>query len=527
MIASDLDKSSGEITSNSPEALKYFSEGIAFDLKMEYPEAVVQFKNAVAADPKFAMAHHRLSACYSNMGEEAEAQKYRQKAMELRGRVSERERLLIESDYYSYDKNEPEKSIEILLKLLKLYPDDLLGNRYLAIVYGHLGQMDKNILYREKAFRLYPESPKDCLNLVNSYLYMGWLGKIEEFLKAYLKDFPDTLSARWQLFEAYVYQNKFDLALSELDARLRLEPKFQITINRAVVYYSKGDVQATEQECQKLLNSKNKKDQCWGKMITSYLLVLKGLLGKAKNSYEETLAWATKEEDRKELSYLVIYLSWIFQNLIGLDLAMGNFSEANELGEEAIRIFREEKESIYQWLRLRIFFIFQGRIQLAQKNIAEAMKTTEELRNHMANEKDQSLQCLPLFLSGLTDIERGDYQKAIGELEKAEELLGTFSTTLPFWEWQALYHEALGRAYFMGKKLKKAEEEYRKIASTGIYRLMPETWVQSFYWLGRIAEERGKKGRAREHYTKFLDFWKNADPGLPIVEDAKKRLSAL
>jgi len=40
-----------------------------------------------------------------------------------------------------------------------------------------------------------------------------------------------------------------------------------------------------------------------------------------------------------------------------------------------------------------------------------------------------------------------------------------------------------------------------------------------------IIEEQGDTARA--NYRKFLDLWKNADPGLPEVEDARVRLTGL
>ncbi len=45
--------------------------------------------------------------------------------------------------------------------------------------------------------------------------------------------------------------------------------------------------------------------------------------------------------------------------------------------------------------------------------------------------------------------------------------------------------------------------------------------------LGKIYEQKGWKGKAIEHYEKFLDLWKDADPGISEVEDAKKRVAGL
>jgi cytochrome c-type biogenesis protein CcmH/NrfG len=45
--------------------------------------------------------------------------------------------------------------------------------------------------------------------------------------------------------------------------------------------------------------------------------------------------------------------------------------------------------------------------------------------------------------------------------------------------------------------------------------------------LGKIQEQQGNTAKAIEHYQKFLSLWKDADPGILEVEDARKRLAGL
>jgi tetratricopeptide (TPR) repeat protein len=45
--------------------------------------------------------------------------------------------------------------------------------------------------------------------------------------------------------------------------------------------------------------------------------------------------------------------------------------------------------------------------------------------------------------------------------------------------------------------------------------------------IAKIYEKLGDTEKAIEHYEKFLDLWKDADPGFVEVVDAKKKLAGL
>jgi predicted hydrocarbon binding protein len=74
----------------------------------------------------------------------------------------------------------------------------------------------------------------------------------------------------------------------------------------------------------------------------------------------------------------------------------------------------------------------------------------------------------------------------------------------------------------------RAAEEYEKIISLTTGRLYyGDIYAKSFYMLGKIYEQKDFQGKAIEHYEKFLDLWKDADPGIAEVEDARERLAGM
>jgi tetratricopeptide (TPR) repeat protein len=90
------------------------------------------------------------------------------------------------------------------------------------------------------------------------------------------------------------------------------------------------------------------------------------------------------------------------------------------------------------------------------------------------------------------------------------------------------YASSLGLAYYRAGDLEKAQKTYESIttSTTGKHNY-GDVYAKSFYMLGKIYEEMDYKGKAIENYEKFLEIWKDADPGLPEVDDAKTRLSTL
>jgi tetratricopeptide (TPR) repeat protein len=90
---------------------------------------------------------------------------------------------------------------------------------------------------------------------------------------------------------------------------------------------------------------------------------------------------------------------------------------------------------------------------------------------------------------------------------------------------QALFFDSLAQAYLEAGQQEKALVTYEKITQLTSGRLAwGVIYAKSFCQLGKINEMRGDRVKAIENYQKFLDLWKDADPGLPEVEDARKRL---
>jgi tetratricopeptide (TPR) repeat protein len=520
-IASDIDKAVGKITTSSPEAFKYFSEGRKYFDKGEYHKSIQLMKKAVAIDSEFAMAYRKMGLAHMNMGNYSERRKYRQKAFELRDRVSDRERYNIEGIFYGGSQKTWDKSIEAYEKLLKLYPEDSIGNNNLGANYRGLEQWDKAIERLEVLIQNKEETFYPYYILADTYMAKGLYDKSREILEYYLDNFTDNTLIHNRLAVNYLCQGRYDLALAEVDKALSLNPTLYYNIDlKGDIYHCRGDFVKSEREYQKLLETEEQGVHLAGLDKLGALYLLQGKFEESKGQLKHGI----------ELPKKVGRIGW----KSGFHWALGYIHLKLGGPKEALEEYKKAWDSAVEGGRLdwqRAVLLFRGLTYLEMKEIDEAQKAADELKEMIEKGINRKYIRYYHHLVGNIELKRENFPKAIEYFKEAMSLLP--SQFAPPSQWRlgddhALFIDSLALTYYKAGDLDKAREEYEKIISLTTGRLsFGDIYATSFYMLGKIYEQKSWKGKAIEHYEKFLDLWKDADPGIPEVEDAKKRLEAL
>ena len=166
-----------DATTSSLEALKAYSLGEEQRATAGDPQSIPFYKKAIQLDPDFALAHARLGVVYGNTDEPVLGREYIKKAYDLRDRVSELEKLYIEHHYYAAVTGEIRKEIETLELYRRTYPRDFTPPNNLAVAYFSIGEPEKALEAAQEAVRVEPNHRLPYQVLSRAY---GWLGRWDE-----------------------------------------------------------------------------------------------------------------------------------------------------------------------------------------------------------------------------------------------------------------------------------------------------------------------------------------------------------
>ncbi|HUU36894.1 MAG TPA: protein kinase, partial [Candidatus Desulfaltia sp.] len=511
-IASDIDKDAGIVTTSSPDAYKYYVEGIRHDVKGEYRQEIESMEKAVAIDPEFASAYLAMSWSYQNLVYFAEQKKYAEKAMALSDRLTDREKYNIQGHYYGDSEKTYDKAVEALGKLVALYPDDISGNNMLAIVYSGMGENERAIARYKVCLAAGTEDVVIYRNLAGTYEYIGAYDKAIEVYESYLKNIGDSAVIRRSLADTYLLLGKNDLALFELDKAVALSPTdWENNRTRGDIYLYMDNLSGAEEEYTKLRQRNEMDGRGWGLERLIDLYPLQGRFGEAKKLARVFIEMAEKLGQSRWERLFRINLSYQERRSGHPEAALQELHKAwaNAVADES---FGDQRNILLD----------QGLAHLEMKSISQAQAVAARLKAAVDLAPNKKLIWYSHYLTGMIELEKKNYSKAVELFNLGLPLLNADSGT------HFLFANAMGTAFNRLGDLDSARREYEKIASLGVSRLSyGDIYAKAYYQLGKISEQQGKTAEAAEHYRKFLSLWKDADPGRPEVEDAKKRLAAI
>jgi len=514
-ITGDVDREVGTITTSSAEAFKYYSEGRQAHNIGEYEKSIALMERAVAVDPEFAMAFRSMAMAYANIRLYGKRDELIKKAFELSERLPDRERYVIEADFYRQSQTTYARALEAYNKLLELYPDDGIGSNNSAIIYSNLEQWDKAIERYKIAIQNKDPSIQWYSGFASVYNSLGLHEEARDVLLDYIENFQDSDDARSDLAETYLFQRKFDQALAEIDRAFSLNPtEWGHLFFRGAILLLKGDFEASRTTFQELEG----KDSPGAKVIgKSGFVLLDSLHGKfdrvIENSKQAMAICQSFNQKGWEINFHV--------KLIDVYLHMGKLEEALSHYQQAWKIAVERGNLAKQWLLL----VAKGVYFLKNQSVDGALATARELKESIESGLNDKAIREYDYLMGLIELKKGNYSASAGHLAKGRSLLPAENDA---WDAHAKFSFALGQAYYKAGDLNKAQAAYEEILPMTNGRIFyPELYCLAFLELGKVFQDKGNTSRAIEYYEKFLTLWKDADPGLPEVEDAKKRLAGL
>ncbi|HYM08191.1 MAG TPA: serine/threonine-protein kinase [Terriglobales bacterium] len=171
------------VTTTSLQAFHAFSLGEdEHRMGRDFPQAASFYQEALRLDPGFAMGYARLGVAYGNQGAFTKAMEYLKKAYDLRERVTERERMYIESQYALQQFDLP-KALQSYKLFVATYPRDAAAWNNLANAYGLVGDMEQALAGFKKTWEIAKWNNVAANNAAGTLIGMDRLQEGERYLK--------------------------------------------------------------------------------------------------------------------------------------------------------------------------------------------------------------------------------------------------------------------------------------------------------------------------------------------------------
>jgi eukaryotic-like serine/threonine-protein kinase len=471
-----------EATTSSLDALKGYTLGVkAFD-ETGGAAALPYDQHAIELDPNFAMAYKALGNDYFNLGEQERASEYYAKAFQLREHVSELERLHITGTYYAEVTGELDKAAQTYQQDLQTYPRDSAAHIDLGNAYQGLGDFQKAGEEYVEGLRLFPYSVVPYDVLANDLLASQRFDDARQTIQQAHARKLDSLISHNALY-ALAFLAADLPTMSEQQRWFRGKPEENIGLSLA------SDTQAYA-----------------------------GHLREARELTQQAVDSAI-HADSKESG--AIWLEIAAQR----EAVFGNTMDAKQEAAKGLRLYNA---SVGVQVEAALAFAMAG-------DTGQAESLAQDLNRRFPLSTTIQSLWLPTIQAQLA-LDRNNPARALNTLKSASpvELV-----PIPFLANLSCVYPAYvrGEAYLAAGQGNAAAAEFQKILDHN--GIVWNCWTGALAHLGvaraNALQSRTSQGadadaarvRALTAYKDFFTLWKDADPDIPILKQAKAEYAKL
>jgi len=450
-------------TTSSLDALKDYSLARR-DLDMgEGPQGIPLLQQAVGLDPNFAMAYATLCTVYSNMGNGENAKESMQKAFALRDRASEREKLYIDSHYYQFVDGDFAKTEQTYLLWEQTYPRDAIPWINLGNIYLQEGRLEDGTQQESTALQLVPNNAIATSQLTNAYIYRDRFDEAKAIAEKGLTKFPDAEGYHQLLWKIAYLQNDAAAQKKQMDWMVAKDP------------------------------------QAAGIMQLDTDIVL-GKVAEVNKLLAMALAGAGGIPPSKELTINVL------SQRASVECPYGFIQQGRADAEKALALDPDQTNSSGAELLASC-----GDAAGSEKGLDAALK--KDPKSFVLN------SLVAPGVRALVALDRHDAQQALADLQPLA-LYALSSSDVG-------YSYLHGLANLEAKDGKEAAADFQTVLGHRGINALGGMYPLSMLGLARARAIGGDTTGARTAYQDFFGFWKDADPDIPVLLQAKAEYAKL